>query len=219
MTEQNQRIECQRADGTTAEYRTGWNGSGKGYNQACGGWENLDTGEIYAIANWGNKRHWEVKTIRYVDVNNNVVTSVSFRHGWQAQMEWWFNENDVDMSKLVPIKFRWKDAPVGSNYELTEGPQKGEYVSESLPVEITRPFMHAVKSKQYYTTDGLMHDAPQGNVAWLTPTEETSTSIHDYSSGYIPTEAEMNEMMNTMEEETTSAVPVVTIPQISDGVE
>jgi len=220
MTEDgNQRIECRRADGTLGEYRTGYSGSGMGYNQSCGGWENLETGQIYAIANWGNKRHWEVNSISHVDESNNVTTNTSLRHGWQAQMEWWFNENDVDVTKLVPIKFSWKDAPVGQSYTIEEGPQQGHNVPESLPCEITRPFMHAVKHKMYYGENGKLHEGVQGDVNWLTPVQSIVKTWEEHQLMPLPTEEKMNEMMNTMPKTTTNAVPVVTIPQISDGVE
>lgn len=150
-------------------YWSGFPGSGKGYNQQCGGWEHLDTGAIYAIANWGNNRHWRTVDMSYIDASVSppvVKIQTRMRHGFQAQMLWYFNEHDVDHTRLVPIRFRWHDAPVGPSYSLTDGPMKGERVAESLPAEIPRAMMHAVQSKEYLAYDNKVADGPQQFEWW-----------------------------------------------------
>ena len=169
VTQENQSIDCLRPDSETMSYWSGFPGSGKGYNQQCGGWEHLDTGAIYAIANWGNNRHWRTVDMSYIDASVSppvVKRQTRMRHGFQAQMLWFFNEHDVDHTRLVPIRFRWNDAPVGSSYTLTDGPMKNERVAESLPAEIPRAMMHAVQSKEYLAHDNTVASEPQPFEWW-----------------------------------------------------
>ena len=46
---------------------------------------------------------------------------------------------------MEAVKFRWEGCPVGNGFKLEDGPQKGSYVSETLPAIIPRHAMHAVK--------------------------------------------------------------------------
>lgn len=209
MSEENVEYTMPRADGTTGEYNCGKEGSGQGYNQECGGWENIETGEIYAIANWGNKRHWNRNVSKYVDSHNMVITTTSWIHGFQSQMIWWFNENDIDTSKLTPIRFRWSGAPVGNDYTLEAGPMEGIRVRESLPCTITRPFMHAVRGKTYATASGNWTETCEGLVEWVDGDEQTTEEFPSDITGVdgdltyaIQTDAKITEMMMTMEEET-----------------
>jgi len=209
MSEENVEYTMPRADGSTGEYNCGNEGSGLGYNQECGGWENVETGEIYAIANWGSHRHWNKKTTKYVNSHNMVITSTKWVHGFQSQMIWWFNENDIDTSKLTPIKFRWSGAPVGDDYILEAGPAEGQRVSESLPCTITRPFMHAVRSKAYATPSGNWSETNEGVLPWVEGDGQTMEEFPSDITGVdgdltyaIQTDAKITEMMMTMEEET-----------------
>jgi len=203
MTE-NQRIECERPDKQRMEYSSGYSGSGSGYNQACGGWEHTETGVIYAIANWGNARFWRVTDTSHIDgsVYPPVVKEeTNVRHGYHAQMMWWFNEKDIDVTKLVPINFRWHDAPVGSSYTLEDGPMKGKSVSESLPAEIPRAMMHAIHEKMYLDADGKKHETPVAVTWWenadvvTISMEESSHMEHD-----LPTETSMLAILGSVDE-------------------
>ena len=183
MTQENQSIDCLRPDSETMSYWSGFPGSGKGYNQSCGGWEHLDTGAIYAIANWGNNRHWRTVDMSFIDASVSppvVKRQTRMRHGFQAQMLWFFNEHDVDHTRLVPIRFRWNDAPVGSSYTLMDGPMKGERVSESLPAEIPRAMMHAVHNKEYLTHDNKVADEPQQFEWWADDVHVEIVAVSSY---------------------------------------
>lgn len=217
MTQENQAIDCLRPDSETMSYWSGFPGSGKGYNQQCGGWEHLDTGAIYAIANWGNKRHWETVDMSFVDASVSppvVKRQTSMRHGFQAQMMWWFNEHDVDHTRLVPIKFKWYDAPVGDSYTLKDGPQEGERVAESLPAQIPRSMMHAVHMKRYLTHDNKAVDEPQQFPWWSEDVHEEIQSISDYIGDVESLDIEaMWNSETPLETVEVAPTPQIVIPQ------
>ena len=93
-------IVCECPDGKSRKYRV----NGQDYSQKCGGWKDPETGQIYAIANWGSARHWQTKTYRTftpTEGRKGVETQTTdFTHGYEKQMAWWFAENDIDISEV-----------------------------------------------------------------------------------------------------------------------
>tara|TARA_R100000458_G_scaffold41698_1_gene39410 strand:- start:1921 stop:2646 length:726 start_codon:yes stop_codon:yes gene_type:complete len=215
---ENQQIECERPDKQMMEYSSGYSGSGKGYNQSCGGWEHTETGVIYAIANWGSSRFWKKKDTSHIDGSvypPMVREETNIRHGYHAQMMWWFNEKDIDVTKLVPIIFRWHDAPVGKSYVLQAGPMEGHRVEESLPAEIPRAMMHAVHEKRYLDADEGKHEAPVSNPPawWADVVTSDPVSIKDavrhipiYSKDCV---AEMLEVIHSIDSPAQQEIEVV----------
>lgn len=164
-------FEC--PDGEKRSFKCG----GTGYNQSCGGWEHTETGQIYAIANYGSERHWSkssshnitmqqiAQSISGTQVDNvntggkcnkfevNKMTSKPI-HGYQLQMMWYFEQKDIDVNKLIPIRFTWKH-DVGPSYNLVKGPQAGKHVSESLPACIPRGMYEGIHDKEVIEGDWL----------------------------------------------------------------
>lgn len=136
-------IVCECPDGKSRKYRV----NGQDYSQKCGGWKDPETGQIYAIANWGSARHWQTKTYRTftpTEGRKGVETKTTdFTHGYEKQMAWWFAENDIDISSLHAITFTWVGR-CGPSYNLAAGPMEGQHVSESLPAMIPREMMVSV---------------------------------------------------------------------------
>jgi len=136
--------------------------SGGGYAQWTGGWEHSETGQIYGISSWG-KRKWRrdqqqklvtkdsildaVPTDGFVTLKVDITTQ-PLKHEMQEQMCWWFEQKDIDTTKLVPIKFRW-DNSHGAAYRLKNGPQQGEQVYEPIPACIPRGYYEGILEKEY----------------------------------------------------------------------
>ena len=138
---------------------------GTGYGQKCGGWEHTETGQIFAVANWGD-RNWQSTRTSHVtvsdllnktkevdedsdwDVVNTYTTQSKLIHPYTEQMLWYFNAKDIDISKLVPIQFTWRHN-VGSSYNLEAGPQRLKRVAEPIPACIPRGMFYGVQEKKY----------------------------------------------------------------------
>lgn len=120
-----------------------------GYNQSCGGMRNTKTGEVYGLINYGNGTHWEQNGVVYTyDTNTTppLVTRVGITtHGYLETYLWWLNKENINISDVEAVKFRWEGCPVGRSFTLEDGPQKGRVISESLPAIIPRHAMHAVR--------------------------------------------------------------------------
>ena len=120
-----------------------------GYNQSCGGMRNTKTGEVYALINYGRGTHWEQDGVEYTyDTNTTppLVTRVgTTTHGYLDTYLWWLSNKKIPLADVEAVKFRWEGCPVGNGFKLEDGPQKGSYVSETLPAIIPRHAMHAVK--------------------------------------------------------------------------
>lgn len=117
-----------------------FNTNESGYNQMCGGWRCKNTGHIYAAANWGSGRNWTIN-IASIEYNINkmeVTTKKGLVHKFDAQMNWWFKQKNIDTSAMEAINFRWSGCGVGISYTISQGPQKNEGISESLPAQIPR---------------------------------------------------------------------------------
>tara|TARA_R110000824_G_scaffold12500_3_gene55013 strand:- start:2611 stop:3249 length:639 start_codon:yes stop_codon:yes gene_type:complete len=143
---------------------------GKGdYNQTCGGWEHTETGQIFAINNYGhsNANGCDFVALEsvYITLDNleshsdddsqesiTMTASEVIKHPFSEQMEWYFNNKDVDKTKLVPIRFNWTGS-VPSSYWLQCGPQKGVRVAEPLPACIPRGFYDYIDTKIYLGED------------------------------------------------------------------
>jgi len=164
-------FEC--PDGEKRSFKCG----GTGYSQSCGGWEHTETGQIYAIANYGSDRHWSTSNAHNITMQQiaqsvlgtpedntntggkcnkfevNKMTSKP-THGYQLQMMWYFKQKDIDVNKLIPIRFTWKH-DVGPSYNLVRGPQLSKHVSESLPACIPRGMYGGIQNKEVIEGDWL----------------------------------------------------------------
>jgi len=182
MSEEN-KMELECPDGVKRMFRT----SGQDYSQKCGGWEDPETGVVYAIANWGSDRYWKSSAYFTFTLVSDTGASEEgrpvgerhkveqFTHGYNEQMTWWFNENDIDVNALRAITFIWRGR-VGPSYNLAAGPQKGKHVSESLPAIIPREMMYGIDSSDV-TNHGLI-----GTLNNSTPVvEEVELPLVNYS--------------------------------------
>ena len=138
------------------------------YNQTCGGWEHTETGQIFAINNYGNSHANGCDFLElesdYITLDNlesrslltekSITTTRSkvIKHPFSKQMEWYFNNKDIDKTKLVPIRFNWT-GHIPSSYYLQCGPQKGVRVTEPLPACIPRGFYDYINTKIYLGED------------------------------------------------------------------
>lgn len=118
---------------------------GHDYTQKCGGWLDPDTGQVYAIANWGSDRYWKNTEVNIYDSSTGMrSTKPVWKHGFGEQMAWYFEQKGIDMNALEAITFIWSGA-CGLSYTLMDGPQKHKHVSESLPAMIPREMMYGVE--------------------------------------------------------------------------
>tara|TARA_R110002012_G_scaffold321665_1_gene550501 strand:+ start:953 stop:1540 length:588 start_codon:yes stop_codon:yes gene_type:complete len=149
---ENERAMFECADGVKRRFRCE---SGTGYNQECGGWEHTETGQIYAVASWGENA-WKNNTItRNISLsqllsdgekcNINKVTH-PMTHHFNDQMLWWFEQKDIDVAKLIPVRFTWKN-PHGGSHRIENGPQVGQTMSEVIPACIPRGYYGGIKNK------------------------------------------------------------------------
>jgi len=117
-----------------------FNTNESGFNQMCGGWRCKNTGHIYAAANWGSGRSWatNVASIEYNINKMEVITKKGLVHRFDAQMNWWFKQKNIDTSAMEAINFRWSGCGVGVSYTVKQGPQNMDSVSECLPAQIPR---------------------------------------------------------------------------------
>lgn len=138
--------------------------SQNGYAQFCGGWEHSETGQIYGIASWG-KRMWLQNRIDETVTKDNILGAEStdgvialevdvitspLKHELQTQMHWWFEQKDIDITKLVPISFRWNNPyAYNGNYTLENGPLQGQKVCEPIPACIPRGYYAGIEDKEY----------------------------------------------------------------------
>tara|TARA_R110000737_G_scaffold328140_1_gene342698 strand:- start:402 stop:1019 length:618 start_codon:yes stop_codon:yes gene_type:complete len=154
-------VEFECPDGVMRSFYCG----GTGYGQSCGGWEHTETGQMFAVANWSN-RSWKSTTTSYVTVSDLLnktkkvnedgnwdmvyahTTQSKLIHPYSEQMLWYFNAKDIDINKLVAIKFTWRHN-VGSSYNLEAGPQRLKQVSEPIPACIPRGMFYGVTDKEY----------------------------------------------------------------------
>ena len=140
--------------------------SQNGYAQWTGGWEHTETGQIYGIASWG-KRKWIQNQQQETVTKDNILGAEStdgvialevdvntspLRHEMQSQMDWWFEQKDIDITKLVPVKFRWNNPyAYNGSYTLLNGPLHGETVYEPIPACIPRGYYVGIEDKEYLT--------------------------------------------------------------------
>lgn len=124
-----------------------FNTNQSGYNQACGGWRCKNTGHIYAVANWGSNRSWatNIASTEYNINKMEVITKKGLVHRYDAQMNWWFKQKNIDTSAMEAINFRWSGCGVGNSYTINQGPQSLDTVSESLPAQIPRALHNCVE--------------------------------------------------------------------------
>jgi hypothetical protein len=169
-------FEC--PDGTVRIFHCG----GSGYGQQCGGWEHEETGQVFAIANWGDRK-WNYKDIEYLKLSNAmkpIATQLKYEtegdnlkvyttvesglcdHPYGEQMLWWFKQKDIDVSKLKPITFNWEH-DVGSSYTLINGPQAGKRVQESIPACIPRGMFYGITNKEYLEYDWNLKEGAQSS--------------------------------------------------------
>lgn len=122
------------------EEPVGFQTNGSGYSQECGGWRCKNTGHIYAAANWGSGRRWttNIASIEYNIDKMEVISKKGLVHRFDAQMNWWFKQKNIDTSSMEAINFRWSGCDVGTSYTIKQGPQKNDSISESLPAQIPR---------------------------------------------------------------------------------
>ena len=165
MMSEAMELEC--PDGVKRTFRI----TGQDYSQDCGGWLDPETGQIYAIANWGSERYWKEKRYyTYVHIGltedgkpvGTRSKSQHLQHGYDEQMNWWFAKNDIDVNKLEAITFTWRGR-VGPSYNIVEGPMEGKHVSESLPAVIPREMMYGINMDDTRNL-GNIGDANSGNV-------------------------------------------------------
>jgi len=151
---------------------------GSGYGQRCGGWEHEETGQLFAIANWGDRK-WNKDTVEYLQLSSamkpettdgdilKVYTTTESglcNHPYGEQMLWWFKQKDIDVSKLKPISFTWEHN-VGVSYTLENGPQKDKAVKEPIPACIPRGMFYGVTNKKYLENDwDLKEDAQSAKI-------------------------------------------------------
>ena len=155
-----ERVQFECPDGVLREFVCG-EGT---YNQTCGGWEHTETGQIFAINNYGNSSSNGCDFLElesdYITLDNlesrsesiTMTTSKVIKHPFSEQMEWYFNNKDIDKTKLVPIRFNWTGS-IPSSYWLQCGPQKGVRVTEPLPACIPRGFYDYIDTKIYLGED------------------------------------------------------------------
>lgn len=124
-----------------------FNTNESGYNQGCGGWRCKNTGHIYAAANWGSYRSWatNIASTEYNINKMEVITKRGLVHKFDAQMNWWFKQKNIDTSAMEAINFRWSGCGVGTSYTIEQGPQRNEGVSECLPAQIPRALHDCVR--------------------------------------------------------------------------
>ena len=139
---------------------------GADYTQRCGGWLDPDTGQVYAIANWGSDRYWKNTTVNIYDSSTGMrSTRDIWRHGFHEQMAWYFEQKGIDMNALEAITFIWSGA-CQLSYTLEDGPQKHKHVSESLPAMIPREMMYGVE---------IFHN--HGNIGELSSAESEEVPV------------------------------------------
>tara|TARA_Y100000361_G_scaffold37240_1_gene31864 strand:+ start:182 stop:700 length:519 start_codon:yes stop_codon:yes gene_type:complete len=139
---------------------------GADYTQKCGGWLDPDTGQVYAIANWGSDRYWKNIEVNIYDSSTGMRSSKPvWKHGFGEQMAWYFEQKGIDMNALEAITFIWSGA-CQLSYTLMDGPQKHKHVSESLPAMIPREMMYGVEIVENH-----------GNIAELMNVVTTETPV------------------------------------------
>ena len=140
---------------------------GADYTQKCGGWLDPDTGQVYAIANWGSDRYWKNTTVNMYDSSTGMRSSKRvWFHGFSEQMGWYFEKKGIDVNTLDAITFIWSGA-CQLSYTLQDGPQKHKHVSESLPAMIPREMMYGVEIVENHGNIGELSK----NVTTVTPVD------------------------------------------------
>ena len=153
-------IEVECADGIKRKIKCD---AENGYDQKCGGWEHTETGQIYGVASWGTNQWNDNKyqdTITLSQLINDESLSLSevnkikgrLTHPFGDQMKWWFEQKDIDTTKLVAITFRWSNPHMGSYY-VQNGPQLNKRVEEGIPACIPRGFYAGINGKKTHGKD------------------------------------------------------------------